>query len=158
MMKKFIISIVMLLLSCPHIQAGRDGGAIAAGALGGLALGTMIGSATAGQSRREARAEQEAARARHAAIRVEQEAIRAQERAEQEALKAQEKLEQIRIEQGQQRMAQLEREIERRNIENKIAKSRASGNNSMYIFMMGLIIILMFLSIALSVVLFKKRP
>lgn len=142
----------MFLLAYPQVQARSDGGAIAAGALGGLAIGTMLGSASASsQSHRDARAEQ-------AAIRAEQEAIRAQDRAEQEALRAQEKVEQIRIEQGQQRIAALEREIERRNIENKIAKSRASGNNNVYMLMMALIIVLMFISVGLSIVLFKKRP
>lgn len=143
-MKKYILSTIICLLSCPQIHAGRDGGAIAAGALGGLAVGTMLGAASANQSRSLSRAEQEA--------------IRAQNRAEQEAIRAQEKVEQIRIEQGQQRIAQLEREIERRNIENKIAKSNAASSNNLYMLLISLVVVLIFAALGVAVLLLKRRP
>lgn len=150
-MKKYILSIIICLLSCPQINAGRSsGGAIAAGALGGLAVGTMIGAASAGQSRSISRAEQKA-------VRAEQDALRARERAEQEALRAQEKVEQIRVEQGQQRIAALEREIERRNIENKIAKSHAASSNNLYMLLISLVIVLLGAAIGLAVLVIKKK-
>lgn len=156
-MKKYIISLLFLLLSSPVAHARSDGGAIAAGALGGLAVGTMLGSASASQSRRAYRVEDRAVRAQE---RAEQEALRAQARAEQEALRAQEKVEQIRVEQGQQRIAQLERELERRSIEQKISQSRTkSGNdtqNTMQIILLGLIGILTLAVIGLAIIVFRR--
>ncbi len=55
-MKKFILAVLVVFLLCPKIQAHDSGGAIAAGAIGGMMLGTMITSA-ASDSRRKTRLE-----------------------------------------------------------------------------------------------------
>ncbi len=70
-MKKQIILALVLAAACPQLDA-RGGDAVA-GLAGGLAVGTVIGSATARGSGRSARAEQEAVRAQDKAEQVRQE-------------------------------------------------------------------------------------
>ncbi|KKQ33556.1 MAG: Protein Map7d2 [candidate division TM6 bacterium GW2011_GWF2_37_49] len=55
-MKKITYLLLTLVALSPRIQCRHDGGAVVAGALGGLAVGTMIGSASA-QSERNSRVE-----------------------------------------------------------------------------------------------------
>ena len=55
-MKKIILALLVAFLLCPKMQARDSGGAIAAGAIGGLMLGTMITS-SASDSRRKTRLE-----------------------------------------------------------------------------------------------------
>lgn len=143
-MKKHLLILVVLGLAQP-LNAGRcgSGGAAIAGALGGLAVGTMIGSATAsGTNKQAAHAERKA------------------DKAEQKAMRAQDKAEQLRIEQDQQRINQLERELERREVERKIAEvhHKHGGHDNM---MMILLILIGFLTVAvigLSIMVLRRKP
>ncbi len=58
--KKILLLMSGLVFTCP-VKCGHDGGAVAAGALGGLAVGTMIGAAASSDhsERVEARLDQE---------------------------------------------------------------------------------------------------
>ena len=97
MNKKIKISVAgALVLSASvqffGLQARGDGSAVA-GALGGLAVGTMIGSAAASNDRRSSRAERET--------------YRAQDKADRE----------------QERVNRLERELDRRDLEHRLGNS-----------------------------------
>jgi hypothetical protein len=67
-------------------------------------------------------------------------------------------VEQIRIEQGQQRIAQLERELDRRAAEQKIAKSQAQGGSNTQSLLIALVGILMFAVVGLAVLVIRRRP
>jgi hypothetical protein len=102
-------------------------GAAVAGALGGLAVGTMIGSAVASDSHKDSRAEQE-------------------------AIRAQDKAEQVRSEQEK-----LAREMDRRDLERKLAESQTRSGDSMLMVLVGLIAILFLAVLGLGFVVLRKK-
>ncbi|NDD55819.1 hypothetical protein EBZ39_18465 [bacterium] len=117
---------LLAALSLPHVALLARGGDAVAGALGGLAIGTMIGTAASNDGR----------------------ASRAEERAEQ-----------VRIDQERQRVAQLEREMDRRDLERKMAESNAlHGNNSLFIILVSIVIVLLFGVVALGILVMRKKP
>lgn len=138
-MKKMFLPILMLIaaLPTPSLQPRGEGAAVA-GAFGGLALGTMIGSAAAQSSRND--------------------------RATQEAIKAQDKTDQLRIEQERQRVAQIERDADRRGLERKIEEQRKiieqqqhqSSSSTLIIALSILASILLVAVGGLLIVLFKR--
>lgn len=136
-MKNFLFSllIVTTILALPIRVTARHGhgGDVAAGALGGLAVGTMIGSATARDK---------------SGARAEQEAVRAQDKAEQ----AKDRAEQIRLEQ-QEKMLQLQREMDRKEMERRDQERRDSTFN----LLMALIALLGIAVIALGVMVLRKK-
>lgn len=128
-MKKTFVAVLVSFLACPSVHA-RGGDAVA-GALGGLAVGTMIGSATAKDSRRSSRAEQE-------------------------AIRAQEKAEQVRIDQERERVVRLEKELERRDLDRKLAETK-SGDSTTTILLI-LVGILTAVLAGLGFMLLRKKP
>lgn len=56
-MKKFLLSVLFLAAGTPNAFCRGDGGAVVAGTLGGLMVGSMITSAAADSSNRRARVE-----------------------------------------------------------------------------------------------------
>ncbi len=115
------------LLVYPHMHAGHDGGAAVAGTLGGLAVGTLIGSAVAGESRKDVRAEQE-------------------------AIRAQDKAEQVRYEQEK-----LAREMDRRDLERKFAESQKRETDPMMMLLIGIVAILFLAVLGLGFVILRKN-
>jgi hypothetical protein len=133
-MKRIFLAIFTFFLACPYLQAGHGGDAFAGGLAGGM-VGGLVGGAVSrnGDSGRASRAEQE-------------------------ALRAQDKAEQVRQDQEQQRIAQLERELERREIERKLAEANANKSNTTFILLGILVLILLFAVIGLSMVVLRKKP
>lgn len=127
-MKKQIFITLVASALCFQDLAPRDGGAAVAGALGGLAIGTMIGSASSRDSRTERRAE-----------------------------RAEDIAEQNRIDAERQRVTQLEREMERRELERKIAENSSFGGN-LSLILFALVIVLLFAVIGLGIVVLRKKP
>ncbi len=132
-MKRFGIGIIWLALIASQAQCGRggSGGAIVAGTLGGLAVGTMIGSASA-DSRRSGRAEEEARR-------------------------AQDKAELARIEQDRQRVSQLERELDKKDLEQRLAERNSGASNHLPMFLMFIIVLLLTAMGLLVVIMLRRR-
>ena len=101
-MKKILFPLLIVLVGATNTTVfprhGHGGGGAVVGALGGMAVGTMIGSAVAQGSHSD--------------------------RAEREAVKAQEKTDQLRIDQEHQRVAQIERDADRRELERKLEEQR----------------------------------
>jgi len=136
-MKKILLGAMALLMTSQSLNLyASDGGAVAAGALGGLAVGTMIGQAAASDS--------------HRATRAEQEAVRAQDKADQ-----------VRAEQERQRIDQLERELDRRDTERQLQEARAAAasqsTNPMMVTLMILVGLLTFIVIGLAVIVLRHR-
>ncbi len=129
-MNKYFIGVLVTIMICPKVYAGHGGDA-AVGALGGLAVGTMIGSAMS-DSKKSSRAEQEA--------------IRAQDKAE----RAEEKADQLRIEQEQERIRQLEHKLEQRQ--------QPAKNDATTMLLLGLVGILLLAVIGLGVAILRRKP
>lgn len=128
MKKQIFLALLLISFSFPSIGIARDGGAAVAGALGGLAIGTMLGSATARGSTTERKAE-----------------------------RAEEIAEQNRIDAERERVARLEREMDRRDVERRLAdQSGFGGSLSMILF--ALVIVLLFAVIGLGIVVLRKKP
>jgi hypothetical protein len=140
-MKKILLAAVTLIVTASYLHAGHGGDAFAGGLAGGV-LGGVVGGAVSrsGDSGRDSRAEREA--------------IRAQD----DAARAQEKAEQLRQDQERQRITQLEREIERRDMERKMAEANANKSNTTFILLGILVIILLFAVIGLSMIVLRKKP
>ena len=135
-MKNYLFSlcVVTMVLTLPvKVNARHGGGDVAVGALGGLAVGTMIGSATARDK---------------SGGRAEQEAVRAQDKAEQ----AKDRAEQIRQEQ-QEKMMQLQREMDRKEMERRDQERKDSTFN----MLMALIALLGLAVIALGFMVLRKK-
>lgn len=142
-MNKYLIGLLVTIIVCPKVYA-HGGGDAALGALGGLAVGTMIGSAVASDSKKSSRAEQEA-------IRAQDKADRAQEKAEQLRIeRAEEKTEQLRIEHEQERVRQLERQLDKQ-------KDTDKGSTTTML-LLGLVAILLLAVIGLGVVVLRRKP
>jgi len=139
MIKHFPLWGLAIFLAFPPLQAHGDGGAVAAGALGGLAIGTMIGSASSRDSGKASRAEREA--------------MKAQDEAE----RAKEKAEQVRIERDQERVRQLEKELERREMERKI-EAQSQGSSTTFTLLLIAIGLLFFTILGLAVFMFRRKP
>ncbi|MFA6263810.1 MAG: hypothetical protein WCW33_05430 [Candidatus Babeliales bacterium] len=140
-MKRIVFVVITLFLACPYLGAGHGGDAFAGGLAGGVVGGLVVGAASrSGDSGRASRAEQEA--------------LRAQD----DAARAQEKTEQLRQDQERQRITQLERELERRDIERKLAEVNANKSNNTFIILGILVLILLFAVIGLSMVVLRKKP
>ena len=106
-----------------------------AGALGGLAIGTMIGSAASRD--------------------------KGSSRAEQAAIRAEDKAENVQKEQERQRISKLEHDLERKELERKLEtlqrESTKSPNNIVF-FLYILVSILLLSVVGLAVVFFKRKP
>jgi hypothetical protein len=138
-MKKILLgAITLLMTSQPLSVYARGGGDAAVGALGGLAVGTMIGHATANSGDP------------HRATRAEQEAVRAQDKADR-----------VQIEQERQRIAQIEREIDRRDTERQLQEARAAAAsqsaNPMMVTLMILVGLLTLIVVGLAVVVLRRK-
>jgi hypothetical protein len=133
-MKRIFFALFILFLVCPYVQAGHGGDAFAGGLAGGV-VGGLVGGAVSrsGDSGKASRAEQE-------------------------ALRAQDKTEQLRQDQERQRITQLERELERRDIERKLAETNANKSNTTFMLLGILVLILLFAVIGLSMVVLRKKP
>ena len=113
-----------------HHSRGNSGGAAVAGALGGLALGTMIGSAAASDRRDDSAGQ-----------------------------RAEDKAEQVRIDHERQRVAQLEREMDRREVDRRLAESRGnSGHDITYMIMIAVVIVLLFMVGGLAIMIMRRKP
>ena len=113
-----------------HHSRSDSGGAAVAGALGGLAIGTMLGSAAANNNRDDAAGQ-----------------------------RAEEKAEQVRIDHERQRVAQLEREMDRHEVERRLAESRGNAGHDMaYMIMIAVVIVLLFMVGGLSIMIMRRKP
>lgn len=131
-MKKILLIGFLFLNTFSMLSAGRGGEAVV-GALGGLAVGTMIGQATAdSSSRRTARAEDEIRR-----VEDRQEMLR---------------------EQDKERIARLERELERTRMKHKEKKSRQESQDPIMIFLIVLTVLLAASLAGLGFVVLRRRP
>ncbi len=132
MKRSFAATAALLALSLQYttlIARGNSGAAIA-GALGGLAIGTMIGSA-ATSDRRDDSAGQ----------------------------RAEEKAEQVRIDQERQRVTQLEREMDRREVERRLAETRGNSSHDLtYMLMVAVVIVLLFMVGGLAIMIMRRKP
>lgn len=127
--KKIFLLMSSLALVCPA-QCGHDGGAVAAGALGGLAVGTMLGHATAKSDKSE----------------------RVEERLEQEQRdRAQEK---IRALEKKIEKKELERKIEEQRV-----KSESEYKNMITIIVLGILaaILLAMFGVGISFLFHRKK-
>lgn len=130
-MKKQVVGLsALLILSMQFVPmlSARGGGEAVAGALGGLAVGTMLGSAVSGQNHNSSRAE-----------------------------RAEDKADQVRAEQERQRVAQLEREMDRRDMEHRLAQERKAGEDSRFMILMVLVVALLLGVGALGFFLMHKK-
>lgn len=125
-----IFLLFCLLANQQFVEARGNGGAALVGALGGLAVGTMIGSTAANNSRKS-------------------------DCAHRKAIKAQKQVEQIKAEREQERIINLERELERRDIEQKMAKEQ--HKDTTFLLLIVLVGFLMLVVIGLSILILKKR-
>ncbi len=130
-MKKIILGSLVAVTILLPLQ-GRGGDAVA-GALGGLAIGTMIGQATADSSGRRA-------------TRAEDEVRRVEDRQE------------MRREQDKERIARLERELEHSKMKTKVKKVKQQGTDPMIIFLIALICVLMAAVAMLGFAVLRRRP
>ena len=112
-MKKLVTAAFIFALAMPHIQARGSGGAVVAGTLGGLAVGTMIGSSTARSSHSD----------------------------------------DARVEQDRQRVSQLERELDKRAIEQRLSEKTSYTP----MFLMFIVVILLMVMGFLVVLLLRRR-
>lgn len=124
-----------MLSASSTLCIGRGGDAVI-GALGGLAVGTMIGQATAADS------------SKRRAVRTEDEIRRVEERQE------------LRQEQNKERIARLERELERSQMKNKMksAKTQSKKIEPLMVFLLVLIGMLMILVAGLGAAIIRRRP
>lgn len=142
-MKKTLLPLLVILSSITNnttLARHHGGGDAVVGALGGMAVGTMIGSAAAQGSRND--------------------------RATQEAIKAQDKTEQLRIDQEHQRVAQIERDADRRELERKLEEQRRvieqqqqqhQSSNSPIVIALSILAGMLLIAVAgLLLVLFKR--
>lgn len=134
-MKKIIFTGLLVLMTSSTLCAGRGGDAVV-GALGGLAVGTMIGQATAADS------------SKRRADRTEEEIRRVEERQE------------LRREQDKERIDRLERELERSQMKNKVKSAKTQSNKiePLMVFLLVLIGMLMILVIGLGAAILRRRP
>ena len=67
--------------------------------------------------------------------------------------------EQVRIEQERQRVSQLEREMDRRETDRKLAEAQAKhGHNTLFMALVALVIVLLFGVMALGILILRKKP
>lgn len=97
MMKKILTGLLLVSAAtqgafCRHHHS--DGGAVAAGALGGVMIGSIMGSAAAESSNRQTRVE--------------------------------DKIESVQREQDQQKVSQLQRDMDKKELEAKLEQQRAN--------------------------------
>jgi Flp pilus assembly protein TadB len=138
-MKKLLLGLLTLLFifgDVREVQCGRDG-AVVAGTLGGIAVGTMVGAAVVEESR-HSKAEREAREAKE------------------EAVRAQDKAEQVRAEQEHQRIERLEREFDRKEFE-RMDYEKKSGPNTL-IIALSIVSGILLLAVLALVFLILKRP
>jgi|GEM_PF-1717221 len=139
-MNKVILGLLATLVVAPSLKAGHGGDAVAAG-LGGVMVGTLIGSAAASDSKHSRRAEEEARR-------------------------AQDQTEQLRREQQQEKLQQIQREMDKKETEMKAQleqqkliaqqKESAAGSTTVYL-LIGFIMLLLAGLAALGFVVLRKR-
>ncbi|MCB9492673.1 MAG: hypothetical protein H6679_00185 [Epsilonproteobacteria bacterium] len=142
-MKKLILTVLSLALLSPHFASCRHGGAAVAGAFGGLALGTMLGTAAANSNN---------------SSRAEREAIRAQDRADQ-----------LQREQQQDRLDQLRRELDQQNKDRQMQEQKLIQeqlmqkqqtqpvSDTMVMMLMFVALLLFFAVVGLSILVLRKR-
>lgn len=137
-MNKFMMMLSVALLSNSSVMVFARGGDVAAGLVGGLAVGTLVGTAAANSGNRRA-------------DRVEEKLDRMKMQREQD-----EKVEQVRREMQQQR------EMERRLMEQEQTRlhGQTFGNSSagsMMYLLFGLIFLLLIGVVGLAVVVFRGK-
>ena len=67
--------------------------------------------------------------------------------------------EQLRIDQERQRVSQLEREMDRRDMDRKIAQAQEGrGHNTLFMALVALVIVLLFGVMALGILILRKKP
>lgn len=121
---------MLVALSTQHCGLMARGGDAIAGAIGGLAIGTMLTSAAQGSSNRDSNMQ------------------RMEDRAEQ-----------ARIDQERERVARLEREMDRRDLERRLSSEKAAhGGNTLFMILMAVVIMLLFGVIALGIVVMRRKP
>lgn len=134
-MKKIIFICLMMQIFSMQLFARRGGGDAIVGALGGLAVGTMIGHASADSSGRRV-------------TRAEEEIRRIEDRQE------------IRREQDKDRIERLEKGLERNFFENRIKEilPERSRTDPVVIFLIILVGFLAVAVIGLGLIVLRRRP
>jgi Fe2+ transport system protein B len=142
-MKKFLIIVLTLAVFCPRTQAHDTGGAVAAGAIGGLVLGTMM-HAAASESNRKTRIEEQVAQVQHDQERQVDNLKRkiSKQDLETRLIEQQRRFEQQRIVENQ-RALELQREKDR--------------TNTLLIILLSLIGLLFFIIIGLGIYIFSRK-
>jgi hypothetical protein len=135
MKMKFLAVITALSFTCP-VKCGHDGGAAVAGALGGLAIGTMIGHATAAPDKHS------------------------------KADRLEEKLEQEQRARDQEKVRQLENKLEKEELKRKIQRQRIMAEqsekehkNMLTLIVLGIIaaILLALFGVGIAVLIHKRK-
>jgi hypothetical protein len=66
--------------------------------------------------------------------------------------------EQLRIEQERHRVNQLEREMDRRDLERRIESQAKHGGNTLFMVLVAIVIVLLFGVMALGILILRKKP
>jgi hypothetical protein len=131
-MKNYLkVTGLLLALSFQHCVLFARGGDAVAGALGGLAIGTMLTSAA------------------HSSNNSKQDHLQ----------RVEDRAEQARIDQERERVARLEREMDRRDMERRLAEEKAAhGGGNMLMILIAVVIILLFGVVALGILVMRRKP
>jgi Flp pilus assembly protein TadB len=135
-MEKKIFALLIALALVSPAKCGHDGGAAVAGALGGLAIGTMIGHATAVPDKRN------------------------------KADRLEEKIEQEQRARDQEKVRQLENKLEKEELKRKIERQRIQSEqrekeykNMLTLIVLGIIaaILLALFGVGIAVLIHRKK-